>query len=129
MGDLKRLAFDEITASINSLTYPKLVEEMFSVFTSRRGIPSKIMTRLLTYPVDIRNSMVSTSSDSDFIWRATSELGDSTLKVLLNCNYLVIFLGNFRTAGTFSHPYYRLSWTGPLPVTLLVSRAATTTPS
>jgi hypothetical protein len=35
MDDLKKLAFKEIAASIDRLTPPELVEEAFSVFTSR----------------------------------------------------------------------------------------------
>jgi len=36
MEDLKKLAFEGIAASINRLGTPELVEEAFSVFTSRQ---------------------------------------------------------------------------------------------
>jgi hypothetical protein len=77
----------------------------------------KTTIQLLTYPVGTRNSTFSTSSDSDRFHPPTSDPAGT----LFGNNYLVIFLGSFRMAGTFLPPYYKSSWMGPLSVTLVVN--------
>jgi len=112
MDGLKSLAFKEIAASVDRLTPSEVVEEMFSVFTSRQDPPTKTVALLLTYRIDIRNSILSTSRCSNQYYHPPSDT-----QTLFNGNYLVIFLGNFHTAGTFLHPYYNLSWIDPPLVT------------
>lgn len=49
MGDLKKLAFAAITAHSTQLESSRLMEEAFSVFTSRQDLPTmEITARLLT---------------------------------------------------------------------------------
>ena len=115
MGGLKRLAFDGIAEHIDSLGPPELVEETFSVFTSRQGGVTNILAQLLMYLIGTRNSMVSTSSGSD---RSCHSPPDP--KTLFGTNYPVIFLGSFHIVGKFSHPYYRPSWMDLLPGTLVL---------
>ena len=67
MDDLKKLAFEKISAHIDSLAESELVEEVFSGFASRQVIPTKVVAQLLTYPVDTQNFTVSISSDSDWV--------------------------------------------------------------
>jgi hypothetical protein len=123
MGDLKKLALRDIASSIGRLRLSQLFEEALSVFASRQDLVKTRLVQLLMYFAGTRNFRVSTSSSSNWLYPLLYA------ETLFRNNYLVIFLGRFPIAETFSHHCYKPSWMEPLSVVLVAKRGTTATPS
>ena len=105
MDDLKTLAFTSIVTTIAEMEQSRLIKAAFSPFASRQDLSTntKIIVQPLTYCIDTRKSVISMSSDSNIFWPM------DPMRTFDN-NFFVIFPESFLIAGTFSHPYSKLSW-------------------